>query len=141
MSSLAFFLMVLHISAYSIRFLLSPFSAISRRFVIRARVGDNIVDFSGLLVALATVDALCWITSVVVSLMVSTSFSSNGVSNRFLSSSWNFIFFEWHLVLIASWSYIFSLSTSTSSLMLLITNVDLADDCYVCDDIWPVFRT
>ena len=52
MSSLAFLLMVLHISAYSIRCLSSPFPAISRRFVIRARVGDDILDFSGFLVAL-----------------------------------------------------------------------------------------
>ena len=59
MSSFVFFLMVLHISAYSIRCLLSPCPAISRRFVIRARVGDDILDFCGLLVALATLDALC----------------------------------------------------------------------------------
>ena len=48
MSSLAFFLMVLHISAYSIRCLSSQCSTISRRFVIRAHVGDGILDFSGL---------------------------------------------------------------------------------------------
>ena len=59
MSSLAFILMVLHISAYSIRCLLSPFPAISRRFVIRARVGVDILDLCGLLIALATPDALC----------------------------------------------------------------------------------
>ena len=58
MSSLAFFLMVLHISVYSIRCLSSPFSTISRRFVIRARVGDDILDFSGLLIVLATFDVL-----------------------------------------------------------------------------------
>ena len=46
--------MVLHISAYSIRCLSSPFSTISRRFVIRACVGDDILDFSDLLIALAT---------------------------------------------------------------------------------------
>ena len=59
MSSLGFFLMVLHISAYSVRCLLSPFPAISRRFVIRVRVGDDILGFCGLLIALATLDALC----------------------------------------------------------------------------------
>ena len=85
MSSLAFFLMVLHISAYSIRCLLSPFSAISRRFVIRARVGDDILDLCGLLIALDTLDALCWITPVMVSLIMSMS-SSSCVSNRFLNS-------------------------------------------------------
>ena len=58
MSSLTFFLMVLHISAFSIRCLSSPFSTISCRFVIRVRVGDDILDFSGLLIALATLDAL-----------------------------------------------------------------------------------
>ena len=67
MSSLAFFLMVLHISMYFIRCLLSPFPAISHRFVNRARVGDDILDFCGLLIALATLDAFCWIMSVMVS--------------------------------------------------------------------------
>ena len=59
MFSLASFLMVLHIPAYSIRGLSSPFSTISRLFVITDRVGGDIVDFS----ALATLDALCWILS------------------------------------------------------------------------------
>ena len=82
MSSLVFFLIVLHISAYSIRCLLSPFPAISRRFVIRARVGDDILDFCGLLIALATFDALVgWIVSVMVSLILSMSSSSCSVSN------------------------------------------------------------
>ena len=35
-----------------IRCLLSPFPAISRRFVISARVGDDILDLCGLLIAL-----------------------------------------------------------------------------------------
>ena len=56
--------MVLDISAYSIRCLSSPFSAISCRFVIRAIVGDAILGLCGLLIALATTDALCWIVSV-----------------------------------------------------------------------------
>ena len=94
MSSLAFFLMVLHISAYSIRCLLSPFPAISRPFVIRARVGDDILDFCSLLIALATLDALCWVMSMMVSLMVSMSSSSCSVSNRFVNSSWISIFFD-----------------------------------------------
>ena len=80
MSTIAFFVMVL------------PFSIISHRFVIRACVGDDIIDFSGLLIALATFDALCGIMSVVVSLVVSMSSSSCCVSNRFLNSSWNSIF-------------------------------------------------
>ena len=63
MPSLEFFLMVLHISAYFIRCLLSPYSAISRRFVIRARIGDDILDFC----ALAILDALCLIMPVMVS--------------------------------------------------------------------------
>ena len=87
MYSLAFCLMVLHISAYSILCLSSPFSTMSRCFVIRAHVGDDILDSSGLLIALATLGVLCWIMSVVVSLMVSMSSSSCSVSNRFLNSS------------------------------------------------------
>ena len=92
MSSLAFFLKVLHISAYSIRCLSSAFPNISRRFVIRAFVGDDILDFSGMLIVLATLDALCLIMYVMVSLMVSL--SSCSVSNRFLNSSWNSISFH-----------------------------------------------
>ena len=94
MYSLAFCLMVLHISAYSILCLSSPFSTMSRCFVIRAHVGDDILDSSGLLIALATLGVLCWIMSVVVSLMVSMSSSSCSVSNRFLNSSWNSIFLD-----------------------------------------------
>ena len=48
-------------------FLSSPFPNISRRFVTRALVGDDILDFSGLLIALATLDALRWIVYVMVS--------------------------------------------------------------------------
>ena len=80
MSSFAFVLMVLHISAYSTRYLSLPFSTISRRFGIRARVSDNRLDFSGLLIALTTLDALCWIKSVMVSLMVSMSSIARSVS-------------------------------------------------------------
>ena len=45
--------------AYSIRYLLSPLQKkMSRRFVISARVGEDILDFSDKLIALATLDAL-----------------------------------------------------------------------------------
>ena len=84
MSYLAFFLIILHISAYSNCYLVSPFPNISRRFVNSAFVCDDILDFSGLLIALATLDAFCWIMSVMVSLMVSMSSSFCSVSNRFL---------------------------------------------------------
>ena len=94
MFSLALFLMVLHNSAYSVRCLSSPFSTISCRYIIRVRVGEDILDFSGLLIALATLDALCWIMSVMVSPMGLMSSSSCSVSNQFLNSSWNLIFFD-----------------------------------------------
>ena len=106
MSSFAFVLMFLYISAFSIRCLLSPFSAIFRRFVITARFGDAILDFCGLLLSLATPDAVCWIMSVMISLMVSMSSISCSVSNRFLNSTWNSVFvilFVWNLHLVASW--------------------------------------
>ena len=135
MSSLAFVLMVLHISAYFIRCLLSPFPAISRRVVIRARVGDDILDICGLLIALATPDA-----------SMSSSYCS--VPNRLLNSSWNSTFFDHIRVASTLFGLLvisFFLSTSTSSLMLLVaslwsfpTNVDLVDDCNVCDDVWLV---
>ena len=82
--------MVLYISAHSI-FLSSPFPNISSRFVIKAFVGEDILNFSGLLIVLATLNALCWIMSMIVSLMVSMSSSSISVLNRFLNSSWNSI--------------------------------------------------
>ena len=108
MSSHALFLMVLHISAYSVHGLSSPFSTISRLFVIRDRVGDDILDFSYLLIALATLDALCWVVSVMVSLMASRSCS---FSNRCLNSCRNSIFFDpiyGYMVLVASSSSIVS---------------------------------
>ena len=74
--SLDFFLIFLHISAYSSRCLSSPIPTNSFRFVIRARVGDDILDFSGLSNALATFVALCWIKPVMFSRMVSMSSSS-----------------------------------------------------------------
>ena len=124
MSSLAFFLMVLHISAYSIRCLSSPFPTISRRYVIRALGGDDILDFCGLLIALASLDALCWIMSVIVSLRESMSSSFCSVSNRFLNSSWNSNFVD--PICVASTLggilvIICYFLTSMSSLMLLIT--------------------
>ena len=89
MSSLGFFLMVLHISAFSVHCLSSTFSTISHRFVIMACVDDDLLDFSGLLIALATLDAHCSIVSVMVSLMVPMSSSTYVVSIWFLNSSWN----------------------------------------------------
>ena len=149
MSSLAFFLMVLHISAYSVRCISSPFSTISRRFITRARVGDDIldVDFSGLFITLATLDALCWIMSMMVLLMVSMSSSSCGVSNRLLNSSWNAIFFDpisvastlGGLLVINCFPFQpyvqFDVAHSQS---VVISNVDLVDGCYVSGDVWPV---
>ena len=121
MSSLAFFLMVFHISAYSISCLLSQFPAISRRFVIKTRVVDDIFDFFGLLIALAIFEALCWIMSVIVSLMVSMASSSCSVTNQFLNSSWNSIFFD--PIRAASTIGHHFVSTSTSSLTLLMTSL------------------
>ena len=77
---------------FGVLYSLSPFFTISSRLVIRARVGDNILNCSGLMIALATLDALYWIMYVMVSLMVSMS-SSCSVSKWFLNSSWYSIFF------------------------------------------------
>ena len=52
MPCLAFFCMVLQFFAYPILCLSSSFPNISRRFVIRALVRDDLLDFSGLLIAL-----------------------------------------------------------------------------------------
>ena len=124
MSSIAVFLMVLHISGYSIIYSLSLFPAISRRFVIRARVDDNILDFCCLLIAFDMLDALCWIMAVMASFTVSMSSNFCTVLNRFLNSSWNSIFFD--PIRVAStlsnlFVIIVFLSTSTSILMLVKT--------------------
>ena len=101
---------------------------------------DDILDSNGLLIGLATLDVLCWIMSVMVSLMVSTSSSSWSISNRFLNSSWNSIFFDPICVAPTPCDILVInvfLSTSTSSLILLVTSLWslpmltwLSDDCY-----------
>ena len=126
MSCLDFFLMVWYISAYCIRCLVSPFTASSRRFVIRAGVGDDILDFYCLVIVLATLDALCWIMAEMVSLMVSKASNYCSVADLFLNSSWNSIFFDpicaastlGGLLIINLF-----LSASTSSLIFLITGL------------------
>ena len=94
MSSLEFCLMVFHICVFSILCLSSPFPIISHRIVIRVRVGYDIVDCSCLLIVLATLDVVCWMTSMMVSLMVSMSSSSCSASSRFFNWSLNSIFFD-----------------------------------------------
>ena len=115
MSSLALCLMVLHISAYSIRCFLSPFPAIYRPFFIRARVVDDILDWCGFLIALASIDALYWIMSV----------SSCSVSIRFFNSRWNSIFF-YSIRMTSTFGGVLVINlflfTCTSSLMLLIAS-------------------
>ena len=95
-----------------------------RRFVIRARVGDDILDFSGSLIALATLGALCWIMSVTVSLMLSMLSNCYSFLKRLLYSSWNLIFFD-HIRVTSTIDglliKICFLYTFTSSLILLIT--------------------
>ena len=122
MSSVALFFMVLHISAYSVLCFPSPFSTVSRRFVIRAHIGDDLLHFSDVLISSASVDALCWIIYVMVSFMVSIVLVVTrigfSIQVRIRSS---LILFVWHLLLVASWSSTFFHSKSTSSLMLLIT--------------------
>ena len=130
---------------YSIHYLSSPFLTISRRFVFRARVGDDTFDFSGLLFALATLDALCWIMSVMVS-MVSIPSSPYSVSNRFLNSSWNSIFCDPirvassldGLLVIIFPLLLYVQFDDTHNHSVVSFNVDLVDDCYVCDDVWPI---
>ena len=67
--------MILHLPAYTNLCIYSPFSTISRRFFISGRVGDDILEVSGLLIALATFDALCWIMDVMISTIITLSSS------------------------------------------------------------------
>ena len=92
MFSLAFFFMVLHISAYSTSCLSSAVFIISYRFIIRALVDHEYLDFNGLLIAIATLFALCWIMSVMLSLkltwlMTVTSVTMYGLRIRMWSVS------------------------------------------------------
>ena len=147
MFSLAFFLVILHICAYFIRCLSSLFSIITHRFFIRARAGDDILEFSGLLIALAAFDALCWIMYVMVSLMETMSSSSGSASNRFLNSSWNsitlivlvYIYSCWTLGHYFSVNFYVQLDVARTH-YVFTSNVDMVDDCYVCDDVSPFVR-
>ena len=117
----AFFFMVMHISAYSIRSLSSPFPTISRHFVIRALVGEDSLDFCYLLIALAARESLFWIMYVMVSLILSMSSSYCSVAYPLAHNSFHYVQFD------------VALSHS-----VVTSNVDLVDDRYVYDDIWPV---
>ena len=140
MFSFAFFLMVLQIFANSNRYLSSLFPTISRHFAIKTCVGDDILDFNGLLIALATLEALCWITSVVVSLMMRCRLvlvvSRIGFSIRDGIRS-SLILFVWHLLLVTSWSSMFPFHLYVQfdvahNHSVVTSNVDLVDDCYIC---------
>ena len=120
------------------------FSTISHRFIIKTYVSDDILDFSGLLNALATLNVLCWIKSVMVSHMMLMSDTSCSVSSQFLNSSWNSIFFDpirvtstlGGLLVINSFPFHLYDQFDVAHTQSLVTlNVDLVDDCYVCDDV------
>ena len=80
--------------------------------------------------------------SEMVSFMVWMSSSSCSVSNRILNSSWNSIFFD--PIRVASTLYailvlvlLYLQFDDTHNQYVVTSNVDLIDDCYVCDDVWP----
>ena len=83
-------------------------STSSRPCVIRARVDDAILDFNGLLNALATIYALCWIMSAMISLTVSTSSRSCSVESASQFELELLILFFWYLLLMVSWSSMLS---------------------------------
>ena len=121
------------LSAYSIPCRASLFPTISRRFVFKARVGD---DFSDLLIALATLDAPCWIMFLMVSPIVSMSSTSCGVSNCFLNSNWNSIFVYPNYVASTLGGYhfcpfhLYVLFDVVHSHSMVTSNVALFEDCY-----------
>ena len=82
-SSIAFFVMVLHISTCSMWSLGVLFSIISLRFFIRALVGDDIFGFFCFLVCFAMPNALCWIISVMFLFRLSMSSYSSIAVNLF----------------------------------------------------------
>ena len=114
--------MILHITAYSIRCLSLPFPTIFLPFFTRALVGDNILDFSGMLIVVAVLGLLCWIMSMMVSLIVSMFSNSYCASSRFINSSWNSNLFDAISVASTVGDLVINcfVSTFTSSSMLLI---------------------
>ena len=123
MSSFAFFLRVLHISVYSMQFLV-VFFTISLCFFISALVGVDNLDLSRLVFCVAMLIAVCWIISVMSSFRVSIASSSCRAVNLFFSSSWNsFFLIPISLVLTFGGFFFLSsffLSAFVSNLMLLI---------------------
>ena len=77
----AFLLLVLHISAFTVRCVSSPFPT----------VPDDMLNFSGFSVALVTLVVHWWIMPVMPSLMVLMSFSYSSISVPFCNSSSNSI--------------------------------------------------
>ena len=75
----AFLLLVLHISAFTVRCVSSPFPT----------VADNMLNFNGFSVALVTIFVHWWIMPVMPSLVVFMSFSSCSISVPFCKSSSN----------------------------------------------------
>ena len=82
-----------------------------------------------------------------VSVTVSMSSSFCSVSNRFLNSSWNSIFcysicaastLGWPLGHQLFSFHLYDQIDVAHSHYVLTSNVDLADDCYICEDVWPV---
>ena len=76
-----------------------------------------------------------------VSLMVSMSSSSCNFSNRFLNSNYNLIFCDsicvaptLVLLVASSSSIIFQFDVARNH-SVVISNVNLVDDCYFCDDV------
>ena len=67
--------------------------------------------------------------------------SSCSVSNRFLNSSWNSIFF--YPIRVSSTNlfpfHLYVQFDVAHKQSVVTSNVDLVDDCYVCDDVWPVY--
>ena len=111
-------------------------------FIIRAHVDDNILEFSGLLISLFTLDMLCWIISLMVllwclcCLVLVVSWIWVGIRS-------SLILFVWYRSTLGSLLFI---NVSFPSLLPVRCslpfcghfNVDMVDDCYVCDDVWPV---
>ena len=66
------------------------------QFLVVSSSGHVLVMICSIAVAcvLTTLDTLCWIMSVMASLMASMSSSSCSVSNPFFNSCWNAIFFD-----------------------------------------------
>ena len=138
MISWLYFLMYVLLSFWwSCIFLYIPFIAY-RQFIIRAHVDDNILEFNGLLIDIyllltCFVGLYLWCLCCLVLV----------VSWIWVGIWPSLILFVWYRSILGSLLFIIVSFPSLLPVWYSLPfcchfSVDVVDDCYVCDDVWPV---